>query len=150
MKSLLLLFVLGLFSLNVVAQDTIEAKELSKKELKKLQKELRKKEEASQYNEYHVDVNAPSLARAIRWYLGNHRLVNGNIILRGNQSMNTTDSFVTWDVDNMVRRFPPNDVNLPSIRYVKVLRSLSETNKYGFLGANGVIVIKTTNTYKEN
>lgn len=149
MKTLLILAVAIFGSYSVVAQDTIEAKELSKKELRQLKKELQKKEESSQYNEYHVDVNAPSLARAIRWYLGNHRLVNGNIILRGNQSMNTTDSFVTWDVDNMVRRFPPTDVNLPSIRYVKVLRSLSETNKYGFLGANGVIVVKTTNTYKD-
>lgn len=149
MKTLLLFFALGLFSLNVVAQDTIEAKELSKKELKKLQKELKKKEEASQYNEYHVDVNAPSLARAIRWYLGNHRLVNGNIILRGNDSMNTASQFAAWDVDGAVRQYPPTDVNLPSIRYVKVLRSLAETNKYGFLGASGVIVIKTTNTYKE-
>ncbi len=149
MKTLLILAVVIFGSYSVVAQDTIEAKELSNKELRQLKKELQKKEESSQYNEYHVDVNAPSLARAIRWYLGNHRLVNGNIILRGNQSMNTTDSFVTWDVDNMVRRFPPTDVNLPSIRYVKVLRSLSETNKYGFLGANGVIVVKTTNTYKE-
>lgn len=149
MKTLFILAVVIFGSYSVVAQDTIESKELSKKELRQLKKGLQMKEESSQYNEYHVDVNAPSLARAIRWYLGNHRLVNGNIILRGNQSMNTTDSFVTWDVDNMVRRFPPTDVNLPSIRYVKVLRSLSETNKYGFLGANGVIVVKTTNTYKE-
>ena len=48
-----------------------------------------------------------------------------------------------------VRDTPPAGLDLTTIRYVKVLRSLSETNKYGFIGGAGVIVIKTALTYKE-
>lgn len=149
MKTLLLLLFFGLFSLASYSQDTVQAKELSKKELRKLKKELEKKAEDGLFNEYGIDVNAPSIARAIRRYLGPHKLVNGNIILRSNDSMNTGTPYASWDVDGQVRQYPPYDINLMTIRSVKVLRRLSETNKYGFLGASGVIVIKTTATVKD-
>ncbi len=153
MKTILtLLLAVGMLSFSY-AQDTIEARELTKKEIKKLQKEKRKKEreanENSMYNEYKVDVNAPTVARAIRWYLGSAQIKGQYVILRSNDSMNTASPYAVWDVDGAVRQTPPTELNLNTIRKVKVLRSLSETNKYGFLGASGVIVIQTTSTYKE-
>lgn len=149
MKYVALLLTFGLFSLSTFAQDTIVAKELTKKEMRKLKKELKEKAESTMYNEYKVDVNAPNVARAIRWYLGSAQIKGSNVILRNNQSMNTGSPFAAWDVDGAVRQFPPIELNLNTIRQVKVLRSLSETNKYGFLGASGVIQIKTTATFKE-
>ena len=89
------------------------------------------------------------MAQAIRQYLGAARVKGNNVTLRDRSSMNTGSPYAFWDVDGAVRDTPPAGLDLTTIRYVKVLRSLSETNKYGFIGGAGVIVIKTTLTYKE-
>ena len=89
------------------------------------------------------------MAQAIRQYLGAARVQGNNVTLRDRSSMNTGSPYAVWDVDGAVRDTPPAGLDLTTIRYVKVLRSLSETNKYGFIGGAGVIVIKTTLTFKE-
>lgn len=135
-----------LLSIGISYAQTEGSKELTKKELKQLKKKLKQEAEAAKYNDFHVDVNAPSIARAIRWYLGSAQIKGGNVILRSNDSMGTRSPYAAWDVDGAVREYPPTGIDLNTIRDVKVLRSLSETNRYGFLGASGVIVIKTTQT----
>ena len=137
-----------------VAQDNKEnSKEPTKKELKKLAKQrdkrIKAEADAKKFNEFRIDINAPTVAQAIRHYLGAARVQGNNVILRDRSSMNTGSPYAVWDVDGAVRDTPPAGLDLTTIRYVKVLRSLSETNKYGFIGGAGVIVIKTALTYKE-
>ena len=64
--------------------------------------------------------------------------------------MNTGSPCAVWDVDGAVRDTPPAGLDLTTIRCVKVLRSLSETNKYGFIGGAGVIVINKHLLIKSN
>lgn len=147
MKTLFtLLLAIGMMSTSF-AQDTLTAHQMTKKEIKKLKREKEKKERMGMYNEYKINVNAPTLADAIRYYLGSATLLNGNVTLRSNNSMGNAGSpFALWDVDGNVTRSAPMDVDFNSIREVLILRSLAETNKYGMLGSSGVIVIKTTRT----
>jgi len=154
MRYLLTVLISLSFMTTVLAQDNNEnGKEPTKKELKKLAKQRAKRikaeAEAKKFNEFRIDINAPTVAQAIRQYLGAARIQGNNVILRDRSSMNTGSPYAVWDVDGAVRDTPPAGLDLTTIRCVKVLRSLSETNKYGFIGGAGVIVIKTALTYKE-
>lgn len=147
-------FLICMSFLTVSAQEKDKSsKEPTKKELRKLAKQRAKRikaeQEAKKFNEYRIDINAPTVAQAIRQYLGAARVQGNNVTLRDRSSMNTGSPYAVWDVDGAVRDTPPAGLDLTTIRYVKVLRSLSETNKYGFIGGAGVIVIKTSLTYKE-
>lgn len=154
MRFVLSLFMCVGFLFTSLAQEKDpDTTQLSKKELRKLQKvrakRIKKEAEAKKFNEYRIDINAPTLAQAIRQYLGAARVQGNNVILRDRSSMNTGSPYAVWDVDGAVREAPPAGLDLTTIRSVKVLRSLSETNKYGFIGGGGVIVIKTSLTFKE-
>ena len=148
-----LLLCIGFVLTSVSQEKEVDTTLLNKKELRKYQKmrakRIKKEAEAKKFNQYRIDITAPTLAQAIRQYLGAARVQGNNVILRDRSSMNTGSPYAVWDVDGAVRDTPPAGLDLTTIRYVKVLRSLSETNKYGFIGGAGVIVIKTTLTYKE-
>jgi len=154
MKYILTFLLCVSFAFTATAQtQEADTTELSKKELRKLQKtrakRIKKEAESKKFNEYRIDVNAPTLAQAIRQYLGAARVQGNNVLLRDRSSLNTGSPYAVWDVDGAVRDAPPLGLDLTTIRYVKVLRSLSETTKYGFIGGAGVIVIKTSLTFKE-
>ncbi|TVZ56532.1 hypothetical protein OD91_1819 [Lutibacter sp. Hel_I_33_5] len=51
---------------------------------------------------------------------------------------------VAWEVDGVFTSDPPVALDLDQISNVYALKGLSATNKYGTLGAGGVIVIKTS------
>lgn len=148
-----LLLCIGFVFSSVAQEREVDTTLLNKKELRKYQKmrakRIKKEAEAKKFNQYRIDITAPTLAQAIRQYLGAARVQGNNVILRDRSSMNTGSPYAVWDVDGAVRDTPPAGLDLTTIRYVKVLRSLSETNKYGFIGGAGVIVIKTTLTYKD-
>lgn len=148
-----LLLCIGFVLTSVAQEKEVDTTLLNKKELRKYQKmrakRIKKEAEAKKFNQYRIDITAPTLAQAIRQYLGAARVQGNNVILRDRSSMNTGSPYAVWDVDGAVRDTPPAGLDLTTIRYVKVLRSLSETNKYGFIGGAGVIVIKTTLTYKD-
>ncbi len=52
------------------------------------------------------------------------------------------DAPVLWDVDGVIFNSEP-PINLNSIEEIHILKSLAATNKYGSIGAGGVIVITT-------
>ena len=149
MKRILLPLML-LFVCNIFGQKTIEAKELSKKEIRKLIKAEKRKEEIAEFtkqglNEYGIDETAQTWFLALRHFIPGGRQEGGYPILRAAQSFNTGRKFPLWVIDGSQYDYPPmSSLQLaPQIREVKVLNSMSETNKYGQMGRAGVIIIKT-------
>jgi hypothetical protein len=148
---MLILFIFTLAATSLAQEAEGFPDSLSKKEYKKLEKirakKIKDELQNKKFNEFRIDINAPTLAQAIRQYLGAARVQGNNVILRERGSMSTASPYAAWDVDGVVRDAPPAGLDLTTIRFVKILRSLSETNKYGFLGGAGVIVVKTSLTY---
>lgn len=102
-----------------------------------------------------LNKSAISLPEAIRGKIPGLRVVNNRIgfeyvTLRGGR-------VPIWDLDGAILTSPPN-IAIEQVESIVVLRSLTETNAYGSMGANGVIVINTLpddfqqsqkNTYKK-
>ena len=142
-------------SYKVNAQNEIEAKELSKKEIRALRKEKAFEKQKIRYqkrglNPWGINENAPNLVMAIREHLGSARIdtQRGLVIIRQSESMKNSQSFPLWIVDGQQFNFPPNNIALQNIREVKVYESLAETNKWGQLGRAGVVEITTLNAIK--
>ena len=142
-------------SFGVAAQNEIEAKELSKKEIRALRKEKAFERQKIRYqkrglNPWGINENAPNLVMAIREHLGSARIdtQRGLVIIRQSESMKNSQSFPLWIVDGQQFNFPPNNIALQNIREVKVYESLAETNKWGQLGRAGVVEIITLNAIK--
>lgn len=142
-------------SFEAVAQNGIEAKELSKKEIRALRKEKAFERQKIRYqkrglNPWGINENAPNLVMAIREHLGSARIdtQRGLVIIRQSESMKNSQSYPLWIVDGQQFNFPPNNIALQNIREVKVYESLAETNKWGQLGRAGVVEIITLNAIK--
>ena len=142
-------------SYKVNAQNEIEAKELSKKEIRALRKEKAFERQKIRYqkrglNPWGINENAPNLVMAIREHLGSARIdtQRGLVIIRQSESMKNSQSYPLWIVDGQQFNFPPNNIALQNIREVKVYESLAETNKWGQLGRAGVVEIITLNAIK--
>ena len=157
-RSQLLFFIiifLIFISFEVSAQNEIEAKELSKKEIRALRKEKAFEKQKIRYqkrglNPWGINENAPNLVMAIWEHLGSARIdtQRGLVIIRQSESMKNSQSFPLWIVDGQQFNFPPNNIALQNIREVKVYESLAETNKWGQLGRAGVVEITTLNAIK--
>ena len=142
-------------SFEAVAQNEIEAKELSKKEIRALRKEKAFEKQKIRYqkrglNPWGINENAPNLVMAIREHLGSARIdtQRGLVIIRQSESMKNSQSYPLWIVDGQQFNFPPNNIALQNIREVKVYESLAETNKWGQLGRAGVVEIITLNAIR--
>ena len=155
MKLFLIIIVLIFISHEVTAQNEVEARELSKKEIRALRKEKAFEKQKIRYqkrglNPWGINENAPNLVMAIREHLGSARIdtQRGLVIIRQSESMKNSQSFPLWIVDGQQFNFPPNNIALQNIREVKVYESLAETNKWGQLGRAGVVEITTLNAIK--
>jgi hypothetical protein len=150
-KTIFILFSL-LVSFTSLAQTEIEAKELSKKEIKELKRQKALEKQKERYakkglNEWGINENAPNLVAAIREHLGSARidLQRGTVIIRQSESFNNSQAFPLWIVDGQQYSTPPNNMAFQIIREVLVYESLAETNKWGQQGRAGVIEIITSN-----
>ena len=155
MKLFLMIIVFIFISYEVTAQNEVEARELSKKEIRTLKKEKAFERQKIRYqkkglNPWGVNENAPNLVMAIREHLGSARIdtQRGLVIIRQSESMKNSQSYPLWIVDGQQFNFPPNNIALQNIREVKVYESLAETNKWGQLGRAGVVEIITLNAIK--
>ena len=153
MKKIFLLSVCFLISFNTVAQTKIEAKELTKKELRALKKQKAFEKQKVRYekrglNAWGINENAPNVVMAIREHLGSARIdtQRGLVIIRQSESLTNSQAYPLWIIDGQQYSFPPNSLALQNIREVTVFESLAETNKWGQQGRAGVIQIKTINS----
>ena len=153
MKKIFLLSVCFLISFNTVAQTKIEAKELTKKELRALKKLKAFEKQKVRYekrglNAWGINENAPNVVMAIREHLGSARIdtQRGLVIIRQSESLTNSQAYPLWIIDGQQYNFPPNSLALQNIREVTVFESLAETNKWGQQGRAGVIQIKTINS----
>ena len=153
MKKIFLLSVCFLISFNTIAQTRIEAKELTKKELRILKKQKAFEKQKVRYekrglNAWGINENAPNVVMAIREHLGSARIdtQRGLVIIRQSESLTNSQAYPLWIIDGQQYNFPPNSLALQNIREVTVFESLAETNKWGQQGRAGVIQIKTINS----
>ena len=95
-------------------------------------------------NEYGINVFAINLVEAIRFHLkGSGARVEGdNVILRQTMSIKYIKDYPIWVVDGVIFNQQPY-VNFNTIRKVRILKSLAETNRYGAIGNAGVIELFT-------
>ena len=85
-----------------------------------------------------------SLKEALKGKISGYSVgVNGRAYLRGGSSSATQDYPVAWEVDGVFTTDEPTYLDLSQIETIYALKSLAATNKYGTLGAGGVIVIRT-------
>tara|TARA_Y100000385_G_scaffold229793_1_gene241296 strand:- start:626 stop:1090 length:465 start_codon:yes stop_codon:yes gene_type:complete len=150
-KISLLLLIMASFSVS--GQMEIEAKELSKKEIRALKKQKSFEKQKARYakrglNDWGINENAPNLVVAVREHLGSARidLQKGLVIIRQSESFSNGQPFPLWIVDGQQYSYPPNNIAYQNIREVVVYESLAETNKWGQQGRSGVIEIKTVNS----
>jgi hypothetical protein len=153
MKKIFLLSVFFLTSFNTIAQTKIEAKELTKKELRALKKQKAFEKQKVRYekrglNAWGINENAPNVVMAIREHLGSARIdtQRGLVIIRQSESLTNSQAYPLWIIDGQQYNFPPNSLALQNIREVTVFESLAETNIWGQQGRAGVIQIKTINS----
>ena len=153
MKKIFLLSVCFLISFNTVAQTKIEAKELTKKELRALKKQKAFEKQKVRYekrglNAWGINENALNVVMAIREHLGSARIdtQRGLVIIRQSESLTNSQAYPLWIIDGQQYSFPPNSLALQNIREVTVFESLAETNIWGQQGRAGVIQIKTINS----
>lgn len=95
-------------------------------------------------NEYGINVFAPNLVEAIRFHLrGSAARIEGDkVILRQTMSIKLFRDYPLWVVDGVIFEQQP-DINFNTIRKVRILKSVAETNRYGALGNAGVIELFT-------
>lgn len=86
-----------------------------------------------------------SLLQALQGKIAGYSIKNGAAYIRGGGMSINQKQPVSWEVDGIFTTTPPN-IDLSQIKKIRVLKSLASTNKYGSLGAGGVIVIQTNNT----
>ena len=153
MKKIFLLSVCFLISFNTVAQTKIEAKELTKKELRALKKQKAFEKQKVRYekrglNAWGINENALNVVMAIREHLGSARIdtQRGLVIIRQSESLTNSQAYPLWIIDGQQYSFPPSSMALQNIREVTIFESLAETNKWGQQGRAGVIQIKTINS----
>ena len=153
MKKFLLLSICFLISFNTIAQTKIEAKELTKKELRALKKQKAFEKQKVRYekrglNAWGINENAPNVVMAIREHLGSARIdtQRGLVIIRQSESLTNSQAYPLWIIDGQQYSFPPSSMALQNIREVTIFESLAETNKWGQQGRAGVIQIKTINS----
>ena len=151
MKKMSLLLLI-MVSFSVSGQMEIEAKELSKKEIRALKKQKSFEKQKARYakrglNDWGINENAPNLVVAVREHLGSARIdfQKGLVIIRQSESFSNGQPFPLWIVDGQQYSYPPNNIAYQNIREVIVYESLAETNKWGHQGRSGVIEIKTVN-----
>lgn len=153
MKKFLLLSICFLISFNTIAQTRIEAKELTKKELRILKKQKAFEKQKVRYekrglNAWGINENALNVVMAIREHLGSARIdtQRGLVIIRQSESLTNSQAYPLWIIDGQQYSFPPSSMALQNIREVTIFESLAETNKWGQQGRAGVIQIKTINS----
>ena len=153
MKKFLLLSTCFLISFNMIAQTKIEAKELTKKELRALKKQKAFEKQKVRYekrglNAWGINENALNVVMAIREHLGSARIdtQRGLVIIRQSESLTNSQAYPLWIIDGQQYSFPPSSMALQNIREVTIFESLAETNKWGQQGRAGVIQIKTINS----
>lgn len=153
MKSPLLIFTF-LICFVGTSQTVIEAKELSKKEIRALKRQKAFEKQKERYakkglNEWGINENAPNITMAIREHLPTARInvQTGLVILRPAQSLSTGRKYPIWVVDNNIYDYPPS-ISFNTIREIRVFETLSETTRWGNQGRAGVILVNTENTYK--
>lgn len=95
-------------------------------------------------NEYGINVFATDLVEAIRFHLRGSaaRIEGGKVILRQTMSIKYFRDYPLWVVDGVIFNQQPQ-VNFNTIRKVRILKSVAETNRYGALGNAGVIELYT-------
>lgn len=95
-------------------------------------------------NEYGINVFATDLVEAIRFHLRGSaaRIEGGEVILRQTMSIKYFRDYPLWVVDGVIFNQQPQ-VNFNTIRKVRILKSVAETNRYGALGNAGVIELYT-------
>ena len=93
MKKPILVLFFALFSVAGFGQSQIEAKELTKKEIRALKRQKSYEKQKERYakrglNEWGINENAPNLVAAIREHLGSARLdlQRGRVIIRQSES----------------------------------------------------------------
>ena len=153
MKKITLLLICFLISFNSIAQKRIEAKELTKKELRALKKQKAFEKQKARYekrglNAWGINENAPNVVMAIREHLGSARIdtQRGTVIIRQSESFTNSQAYPLWIIDGQQYNFPPPSLALQNIREVTIFESLAETNKWGQQGRTGVVQIKTINS----
>ena len=153
MKKILPLLIFLLISFNSLAQTKIEAKELTKKELRALKKQKAFEKQKARYekrglNAWGINENALNVVMAIREHLGSARIdtQRGLVIIRQSESLTNSQAYPLWIIDGQQYSFPPSSMALQNIREVTIFESLAETNKWGQQGRAGVIQIKTINS----
>ena len=106
MKKIFLLSVCFLISFNTVAQTKIEAKELTKKELRALKKQKAFEKQKVRYekrglNAWGINENAPNVVMAIREHLGSARIdtQRGLVIIRQSESLTNSQAYPLWIID---------------------------------------------------
>tara|TARA_B110000263_G_C15245805_1_gene481651 strand:- start:640 stop:1098 length:459 start_codon:yes stop_codon:yes gene_type:complete len=151
MKNTLIIFAF-IFSFYLNAQKNIEAKELTRKEIRLLKKQKAFEKQKARYekrglNAWGINEYAPNIVSAIREHLGVARIdsQNGTVILREAFSFKSGKVYPLWVVDGQIFNNPPETLPYQDIRDVRVYRSLAETNKWGQMGRAGVIEIITLN-----
>ena len=152
MKKLILLLLLVMLSITSYGQTEIEAKDITKKELRELKKQKAFEKQKDRYakrglNAWGINENAPNLVLAIREHLGSARIdtQRGLVIIRQSESFSNSQAYPLWIVDGQQYYSPPEVISLQNIREVNIYESLAETNKWGQLGRAGVIEIITLN-----
>ena len=151
MKNTLIIFAF-IFSFYLNAQKNIEAKELTRKEIRLLKKQKAFEKQKARYekrglNAWGINEYAPNIVSAIREHLGVARVdsQNGTVILREAFSFKSGKVYPLWVVDGQIFNNPPETLPYQDVRDVRVYRSLAETNKWGQMGRAGVIEIITIN-----
>jgi len=142
-----LLFVLWIAPSN--AQEILDVNDL-KEPTKVLLDDIKQRKKAHDQkgflnlNEYGINVFAINLVEAIRFHLkgSGARVEGNNVILRQTMSIKYIKDYPIWVVDGVIFNQQP-DINFNTIRKVRILKSLAETNRYGALGNAGVIELFT-------
>lgn len=147
-----LIFFAFIFSFFINAQKNIEAKELTRKEIRQLKKQKAFEKQKARYekrglNPWGINEYAPNIVVAIREHLGVAKinLEKGTVILRESLSFKSGKIYPLWVVDGQIFDNPPETLPYQNIRDVRVYKSLAETNKWGQMGRAGVIEILTIN-----
>ncbi len=84
-----------------------------------------------------------SLREALRGKISGFQVKDGKGYIRGTGSSITQDYPVAWEVDGVFTTDEPTYLDLSQIKSIHALKTLAATNKYGTLGAGGVIVVTT-------
>ena len=95
-----------MLSITSYGQTEIEAKDLTKKELRELKKQKAFEKQKDRYakrglNAWGINENAPNLVLAIREHLGSARIdtQRGLVIIRQSESFSNSQAYPLWIVD---------------------------------------------------